>query len=277
MLYNLFWYSLGCMLFSIGNVFGSRHLRQDWKLSNTSVWLASTAYCPPDTYLTREYKGESIGFVPTHHISVKEDTTEGIVGYMPRMKTIFVSFRGSETVENWLDDISVGYTDYLGCNECEVHKGFYSAQQAALPQVIDAIDSLRHWMPNFGIVVTGHSLGAALATLTAVDLILKYGNIVKAVHFGSPRVGNNEFAIWASTLFGENNHFRHTHKRDIAVHYPLHQRYMHLKGEVYEDPDLTFTLCDGYESTSCSYQWSITSIEDHMLYFGKELGIAGCV
>ena len=111
----------------------------DWNRGNTSVWLSSTAYCPPDTYLTRTFKGASSGFVATAHIQVSKDTTEGFVGYMPSQQVIYVSFRGSETIQNWIDNLDAILTNYPLCSGCEVHKGFYSAQQAAFPQVLSAV------------------------------------------------------------------------------------------------------------------------------------------
>ena len=48
--------------------------------------------------------------------------------------------------------------------------------------------------PDSTIVITGHSLGAALATLTAYDMASVYGTKVSMINFGSPRVGNGNFA-----------------------------------------------------------------------------------
>lgn len=161
----------------------------DWKVGNTSVWLSSTVYCPPESYLTRTYVGAATGFVPTAHIQVQADTTEGFVGYMPSQGFIYVSFRGSETIQNWLDNLDAVLVGYDGCGGCEVHKGFYRTEQSAFPQVLSAVQALKKQFPSYGVVVTGHSLGAALATFTALDLMASGISGVKTVHFGSPRVG----------------------------------------------------------------------------------------
>ena len=55
--------------------------------------------------------------------------------------------------------------------------------------------------PEYKIHITGHSKGGTLATLTAVDLYMTHDlpNIEKKVHlitFGTPRVGNREWAAW---------------------------------------------------------------------------------
>lgn len=52
----------------------------DWKIANTSVWLSAAAYCETETYLSREYKGYSQGFVPMHTvISKKYDVQVGLL------------------------------------------------------------------------------------------------------------------------------------------------------------------------------------------------------
>ena len=52
---------------------------------------------------------------------------------------------------------------------------------------------------NDRVVVTGHSLGAALATLTALELITKsVSKEVHTIHFGSPRLGYSILVISTS-------------------------------------------------------------------------------
>ena len=54
----------------------------------------------------------------------------GFVGYLPSDKRIYVSFRGSSNIENWIADLEVTFTDYGAdcCGQsCKVHKGFYNS------------------------------------------------------------------------------------------------------------------------------------------------------
>ena len=55
--------------------------------------------------------------------------------------------------------------------------------------------------PHRGLVITGHSLGGAMATLSALDLAIEFPDIPKKnklamVNFGSPGVGNAGFALF---------------------------------------------------------------------------------
>jgi len=78
---------------------------------------------------------------------------------MPSQSSIYVVFRGSTSVEDWLGNLEVVLTDYDKCDDCEVHRGFYEAQQSVNAIVIQCVKDLRVDYPNSTVVVTGHSLG----------------------------------------------------------------------------------------------------------------------
>jgi len=99
--------------------------------------------------------------------------TEGFVGYLPSDKSIYVAFRGSLTIQNWITDLSIAKRDYsthADCH-CEVHSGFYGAAMSVFPDVLSEVNRLKKLYPTYAVKTTGHSLGAALAQLTAMELI----------------------------------------------------------------------------------------------------------
>ena len=67
-----------------------------------------------------------------------------------------------------------------------VHFGFAQALDKVYDKIIDQIDRLD--TTGLKIICTGHSLGAALATIFASRYDAKY-----LYTFGSPRVGNKDF------------------------------------------------------------------------------------
>ena len=69
--------------------------------------------------------------------------------------------------------------------------------------------------PNALIYVTGHSLGGAIAVLTAAELSLeKYDyNLATVYTYGKPRVGNKKFASWFDDRL---DGFRIIHNKDIV-------------------------------------------------------------
>jgi hypothetical protein len=285
----------------------------DWPFGELSLWHSEATYCDPSSYLTRTYKGVLAGFVPVYYITEKSHgnfprplclclsdrspATEGYIGYTPSQSTIYVAYRGSIELQNWLDNLDVVFTDYPHCKDCQVHRGFYSAEQDSIAGVIQQVQELKQKYPNYKVVVTGHSLGfipssssssssslsfllseppgGALATLTAMDLIKAGVTSVRLFTFGSPRVGNPEFATYVSSSITDR--YRITHHRDMVPHVPTHHRCMHLSGEYYQPSDSSELMtCQGYEDESCAYQWRATNIKDHLYYLGVVLGEKGC-
>lgn len=127
------------------------------------------------------------------------DNSRGAAYLMRTSQGIVVlSFRGSDDFFDYLiDDASIRRQQYLGCGEvpsstCYLHAGFYSAYTRLLAYLMPALHreipaAQRATTP---VVVTGHSLGGALATIAAYELSLA-GYLVRGVFtFGSPQVGN---------------------------------------------------------------------------------------
>jgi len=243
----------------------------DWVNGNLTLYHSESAYCSPDSYLTRILKEPLDGFVPTYTILDGAHDTHGYIGYQPNKEAITVVYRGSESIDNWLSDLDAVLTTYPLCDGCEVHKGFYTAEQTVLPGVEKEVLRLQTIYPDFGVFVTGHSLGAALATLTAADLSVAGVKNLQLFNYGSPRVGNTAFANFYPTVVPKRN--RVTHHKDIVPHCPMHERFTHISGEYYEATDaVSVVACQGNEDPKCSYQWHITSISDHMYYLGLNMG-----
>lgn len=116
---------------------------------------------------------------------------------------LWVVFRGSQTTEDWLTDFDLQQTSFLSARTSSVttlhflsericiHEGFAARYQQIREQLLHAVQPYGSKMT---IVVTGHSLGAALATLAGIDLVTSgYKNVI-VYNFASPRVGDHSFA-----------------------------------------------------------------------------------
>lgn len=247
----------------------------DYDYVNVALYHSQSVYCDPNSYLEREYRGILSGFNPTYVIKNEVDDTHGYIGYTGSpYNTIYVVFRGSESTTNWMTDLNTAMMDYQYCDGCEVHKGFYTAQQDVIEGILYVVKTLQNQHPTYRVVVTGHSLGGALATYTAMDLHREGVSKVHLINFGSPRCGNKEFANWITD--NVKNIVRVTHHKDIAVHCPMtSDGFRHVAGEWYEPDDhvpIHIKSCEGKEDPECSYQWEFTSTQDHLWYLGLNMG-----
>jgi len=197
----------------------------DWILANTTIELVDVAYCKPSSFKKYHLTGLLEGFKVTTGIL----SFNAFVGMLPLQKSIYVVFGGSSTVLDWMFDFDVKLTPYGGCSGCKVHQGYYLDQKITFPVVLSAVKMLQLWYPHYKVIVTGHSKGAAQATLTALDLIAARVRDVTLINFGSPRVGNEAFAEYASSKLGR--HYRVTHHMDTIPNVPTRkQGYMHITG-----------------------------------------------
>lgn len=221
--------------------------------------------------------------------------THGWVGVDTRANHIVISFRGTKDLQNWITDLdgfekaslSLPFCDVPG-HGAAIHIGFYIAYMSVQQQMLTALQSATQQYPSYPVVVTGHSLGAALAVLAALDIGCDAGpgrtprDHVAVYNYGSPRLGNPEFA---STVIAtpKVTLFRHTHWKDVIPHLPPDEilGYHHAATEMFLQEDWdghTYTVCDGSgEDPKCSDQFDYPdSVDDHLSYFGLTMESTNC-
>jgi pimeloyl-ACP methyl ester carboxylesterase len=99
-----------------------------------------------------------------------------------------VAVRGTVTGYDWLTNISAAVAQ--GPGGSMVHAGFNRVTDHIIRPVHAALDLIG---PSH-IHVVGHSLGGAVATLTAAHLKGRYGADVELYSFGAPRAGLDAFS-----------------------------------------------------------------------------------
>ena len=115
--------------------------------------------------MDQTFIGPSAGFVPYSTIDDSKYDTHGFIGYRVDDETIYVVFRGSEDIANWIDNIRITFTDYPYCDGCEVHKGWYETYQNVIDKIMADVSALNVIFPNYKVLVTGHSLGTSIFLL----------------------------------------------------------------------------------------------------------------
>ena len=124
------------------------------------------------------------------------DSSAGVQCFVRRCAdTLTITFRGTDSSRDWLTNLrfwkkTVPYGNRL--SPIRVHSGFIRAYKATdvrgaiLSNIVDDINKIR---------ICGHSYGAALSVLCAVDIEYNFPNRdIEVALFGCPRVGNRAFA-----------------------------------------------------------------------------------
>lgn len=163
-------------------------------------------------------------------------------GFLARNDSIILAaFRGTEpkALADWLTDIDIRLVAGPGGM---VHQGFLGALFDVWWEFRAALDSLREPARPRTLWLTGHSLGAALATLATAKLRLEDDQPVAGLYtFGSPRVGNGDFASRLDVEFRPQA-FRFVNNRDVVTRIPPRLvGYRHLGTESYFDAGGAFS------------------------------------
>lgn len=216
---------------------------------------------------------------------------QGFVGVAKDLNAIVIAFRGTNehSIQNWIEDLYWKQLDlnYPGMPNAMVHHGFYSAYHNTTlrPTVINAVKTVQKSYGDIDILVTGHSMGGAMAAFCGLDLKVNHeAQHVRVVTFGQPRIGNAAFASYYSELVPDT--IRVTNEHDIVPHLPpfyshfAEKTYRHFPREVWlynvDFGSLIYPVekvCDGSgEDPSCSRSVAGNSVLDHLEYYGVHLG-----
>lgn len=148
--------------------------------------------------------------------SIDADGTQAFVA--GHAQAVVLSFRGTEPrrIEDVLTDAMFTLTAGEFGRGDRIHLGFKAALDQAWHAVLDALGP----GPGPPLWITGHSLGAALATLAAVRLWIGGRHPAGVYTFGSPRVGDAAFASAYDGLLRPRT-FRFVNQTDVVTRVPL--------------------------------------------------------
>jgi predicted lipase len=108
---------------------------------------------------------------------------------------VILSYRGTNNAVNWIEDANFEKVAYFRCQGCLIHTGFYLDWLFFEQDFTAKVAALLAKHPSAGITTTGHSLGAAISAICAIELKYAFpGRKVQIHNFGQPRLGNIKLA-----------------------------------------------------------------------------------
>jgi len=232
--------------------------------------------------------------VPCSPLRFLHNTCAFIIIKSDVKKQYIIAFRGTtdrdQLIAQFLTSTPEPYRGYGTVNTY-----FLNAFKKLWPAIRSGLSQAK--AEGYSIVVTGYSLGGAIATITGAKVVasgLQTRENTYLLTFGSPRVGNSKFSSLVDTLLP----YRHrvVNKADPVPHIPpcisvgnictpfLGVGYYQSQGEVWypngsTEPDYVVTTQN--EDPNGSNQLGPKhNVSDHISYFGLNLqnfGNANCV
>ncbi|KAI9497258.1 catalysis At the Interface: the anatomy of A conformational change in A triglyceride lipase [Zychaea mexicana] len=216
----------------------------------------------------------------TRHLEIVETfstllyDTNALVARDDSEQVIYVVFRGSASIQNWMANLNAILANYPGPTGARVHAGFYNSYQDVQSRLMSLVQSQVSSHSGYAVHITGHSLGGALALFHALDLYENGVTNVRLITQGQPRVGNTAFANYV--IDTGIPYMRAVNQRDVVPHIP-DLGFTHSGEEFWESTGLFggVQVCpNGIETDDCANSIApFTSFTDHTSYFGMTVGL----
>ncbi|GAM22562.1 hypothetical protein SAMD00019534_057370, partial [Acytostelium subglobosum LB1] len=196
---------------------------------------------------------------------------------------VIVAFRGTQPLDldNWITD---AHLIQVPINKSEpdikIHSGVLGLYNELKPQLEFFVSEIQEQCPTCtNLEVTGHSLGAALATMMVYDFYpSRFNKTLYRYIYGSPRLANQAFVDAFLKRVGSNidNVWRIVQSKDIISQLPFKKMgYAPLPHEVWLNSDGTVNhVCLGSEDEECQASLPVRLLEvrPHSYYFGINSG-----
>lgn len=254
--------------------------------------FSQAAYCSPPVLLKWQC-GDACLAHPNVQPIIAGGDDAAIPGYFvafdPDTNSVIVSHQGTqpEKLRSDLNDIKfipvkLDTNFFSGADsEIKVHDGFQETWARTANDVLAAVQKGLSEKKADNVLVTGHSLGAAIAIMDSVFLKSKLPADVpiKTTVFGLPRGGNQEWADFVDKTLGNTLQHVVNDKDIVPTVPPRFIGFRHPSGEIFIKDDGSAVACPGQENENCTNSNGLfeKSILDHLgPYAGVKISPFDC-
>ena len=190
---------------------------------------------PDESAILDALQDDDPGFESVRGASRK--SSQGIV--VEHKQYLTIAYRGTDEWKDWLDNIDIG--ERKG-PDGTYHEGFYEATEDIWEEMRDAVDGARarqkaRGEPKRPVFITGHSLGGAMATVTAGKLVHEDFPFTAVYTFGQPRAVDAKTARDLNVEM-KDRYWRFCNDLDIVTRIPSRLAgFRHVGSVVYIDHD----------------------------------------
>eukprot|EP01135_Chromosphaera_perkinsii_P006962 Nk52_evm1s638 gene=Nk52_evmTU1s638 len=132
-----------------------------------------------------------------------------VVGYNPNMDAVFVIWRGTAQLINWITNFKVIQLPWLWSKPFDwVHRGFMNAVDTLQDGIETEVRAIKQRHPSAKVYFTGHSLGGACCELSALRMMENIKTwddgspaVTQVYSVAAPLVGNYGFARYYNEVF----------------------------------------------------------------------------
>ena len=208
----------------------SRFIKLAYGVSQAAYLPYSTREFIQDGYIMRSEGNRACSVGGWEAVGQIIRGVEVVVFWHQRKRLALFGFRGTDSIKDWINNLKILLKKVVPY-DFRLHRGFYDRYRKIQGWFEGEYKKLRD--ENYKIIITGHSLGGAMATISAA---LVASNTITppdaVITFASPKVGNRKFREFYHKIVGCQHHTTNIEIGcDIVVKVPFFP-YTHVcKGE----------------------------------------------
>ncbi|KAK3236916.1 hypothetical protein CYMTET_52972 [Cymbomonas tetramitiformis] len=178
-------------------------LRQYARVAN----LAYVAFIHADdrAYVMRMFQIVKFDMFECELFNNASSNIHGITYHDHAADIAYIAFAGNDSVRDFFRDLDFAKVA-IGEEKRKrrVHRGFYSGYLSVCQDILKFIES---FSKDTTVILSGHSMGGALAVICAYDLKTRFPKLpIKVFTFGTPGVGNRRFKRAYNRLLRESTY-----------------------------------------------------------------------